>query len=474
MADTPQPTLIYAEGCGDCGYRDIRLPEPLPPLGDDFDWLVRDYDGFRLFMMEELAARFSERRRWTPADLEVVIMECLAVVLDQQSDMLDRIFSEAFLETARQPASVRRLLKLIGYDATQLAPQEAAIPDAVPPLNETDAQRRQRLQRFHTALFLYGSDYATELGELSSAEQAIVQQFVAASDSVANADLGAVQKFLDEAPLFVQRARNAALERYWELYPRAMDAARAAGPHAIHTQKRMVTTADYGERLEDHPLVNRAHASLSWSGSWSTIQVAAVLLNNLPLDAEISTDNLGPPGAPVTAETLASLRAAIDAFHRGVGLNEPDWTLNPLPRTLLRQYVDAYRMAGQEVFLLDAVPVGINIAMSIGVNANYFQSEVRRGVMARLGTGIGGFFAPGRLSFGEDLHAGDLIEAVMALDGVEAVCLNRFKRVGKRYANQADAGRIELGGLEIGVCDNDPSRPERGYLQLTLNGGRKG
>ena len=59
------------------------MPRALPALGDDFDWLLRDYDGFRLFMLEELAARYPERRRWTPADLEVVLVEALAVDSDR-------------------------------------------------------------------------------------------------------------------------------------------------------------------------------------------------------------------------------------------------------------------------------------------------------------------------------------------------------------------------------------------------------
>ena len=83
--------------------------------------VVRDYDGFRLFMLEELAARFPERTRWTPADMEVVLVEQLAALLDQLSDMLDRIAGEGYLETARRPDSVRRLLGLIGYDAVKMA-----------------------------------------------------------------------------------------------------------------------------------------------------------------------------------------------------------------------------------------------------------------------------------------------------------------------------------------------------------------
>ena len=122
----------------------------------------------------------------------------------------------------------------------------------------------------------------------------------------------------------------------------------------------------------------------------------------------------------------------------------------------------------------DAEPVGIEISMSVRIAGNYFQSEVRRAVSDALGSGLGGFLEPGRLQFGEDLHASDLIETVMALEGVEAVCLNRFKRMDKRYADQSEGGRIELDGVEIAICDNDTANPERGLLRLATHGGQRG
>jgi len=102
---------------GDCGTRTAVLPLSLPLLGDDFVWTARDFKRFRTVMLEELAARFPERKQWTYADLEVVLVEVMAWALDQLSDMLDRVTAEAYLETARRPESVRRLLSLIGYKA---------------------------------------------------------------------------------------------------------------------------------------------------------------------------------------------------------------------------------------------------------------------------------------------------------------------------------------------------------------------
>ncbi len=391
MADPPQTTLNFVGRCPDCAERQVELPPALPELGDDFDWLLRDYDSFRRYMLEELAARFPERTRWTPTDMEVVLIEVLAAVLDQLSDMLDRVAAESFLETARRPETVRRLLALIGFDATAAAgliDEDSGTPEA-----QTKEQQ---------------------------------------------------------------------LERLWRQNPTLMEAAKREGPLAIHTQRRMVTLTDYAARLVDHPLVLRATAWEEWSGSWTTLHVAVVLWQEHRLDDQ---DLIYPD----------DIKGQVAALYRLNLLPEPAWEpYPPTLRTLLRPYLDALRMIGQEVFLQDAEPATINMAISILVAPNFFQSEVRHAVNQALGTAPGGFFEPGRLDFGEDVYASDIFQTLMALDGVENVCLNRFKRLGDSFPDQADTGVISLIGLEIATCDNDPARPERGYFNLQLSGGRKG
>lgn len=419
MAEAPVATLVFDGTCPDCGHRRVRLPPALPPAGDDFDWHTRDFDSYRRFMLEELFARFPERTRWTEADLEVVLVEALAAVLDQLSDMADRVAAEAFLETARRPASVRRLLGFIGYDALRLARDTRSGPFAAPPAPDdtrTDAER---------------------------------------------------------------------FDQFWLDNPSAMDAARHAGPRAVHRQRRMVTSDDYAVRLEEHPLVRRAHAWSAWSGAWLTLRVAVIAWAGRTLDEtgpRYGSDGEGSGGGePAGAVYPPDLRAEVRRFHEERGLPWPPpaeeaafWDARPSIRVILRPYVDAYRMAGQEVQLEDAVPVPVTLSLSVLVGERYFRSEVRRAVVERLGTGPGGFFEPGRLRFGENLYAADVYEAVTALDGVENVCLNRFKRLGGQYADQVASGVIELEGLEIAVCDNDPRRPQRGYFRLELHGGRRG
>lgn len=401
MAETPRLKLNYQGSCPDCGARQVHLPAALADAGDDFDWRVRDYDDFRMFMLEELSARFPERTRWTPADLEVVLVEVMASVLDQLSDMLDRVATEAFLETARRPETVRQLLSFIGYDAVSVA-----------------------LQKDHIKEDLQGD------------------------------------------------AAIKALDDYWRANPHAMDQAKQAGPRNIHTQKRMVTTDDYALRIREHPIVLHAHAWNEWSGSWFTVHLAVIAWNNIKLDP-----NSDPaPDDPPIIEYSQELKEKIVNFHQGIGVLLPNLDASPQPsvRMILRLYIDAFRMAGQEVVLEDPVFVGIYMSISVSLAANFFQSEMQHVISQALGHGPQGFFEPGQLGFGEDLYASDIIQALMALDGIEHVCLNRFKRIGGQYPDRAEDGFISLDGLEVAVCNNAADKPETGYYRLKLHGGRKG
>jgi hypothetical protein len=388
-AATPNPPLRFVEGaCPDCGQRQAELPPPLPELGDDFAWVKRDHEGLRMAMLEELAARFAQRRRWTPADPEVALVEVLASALDQLSDMLDRVHAEAFLETARQPSSVRRLLSLIGHDAVA-AHNAAQAPAAA-----------------------VGAD---------------------------------------------------ALDALWRADPGLMQSARQAGPRQIHEQRRIVTCADVVQVLEQHPLVLQAHSWLGWNGSWQVLHVAVALRGGLSLADAMPKLN---------ADDTRRLALLLERFHCTAEASTHDGSSCG---AALQGLLQALRMAGQELRLQDPLCVGVELDLRVELAGAYFQSEVRRAVLDVLGTGAEGFFAEGRLRFGQDLRSSDIVQALMQVEGVASVVLQRFARVGG--ADQTQAGVIRLDGIELASCDPfpvQPGQPARGSLRLTCTGGLKG
>ncbi len=400
MAEFPASILKFDSKCPDCGERIARLPPPLPGVPDDFDWKARDYDSLRLFMMQELAHRFPDRRRWTPADMEVVIVELLAAAFDRASYAIDAVQGERYLATARRPQSVRRLLKLIGYDATERVNDAllAKLPPSEPGLNE------------------------------SSDEQ---------------------------------------LERLWRLEPGLMEAARAEGPRQIAEQRRMVTLQDHGDALADHPLVSRAQARLIWTGAWNTILISTLLEGDRDLDGPLPV----PLGDGGEADLLWS---QIETFHRDQQLPLPISSGSVTPRHLLRVVIERRRMIGSEVLLEVAGAAAITFTLSVRANPGFFRSELRQALSDRFSADEGGFFEPGRLDFGQDLFASDIIEAAMGIEGVAVACLNRFKRVGNGWPDRVVQGFVPIENHEHVRCLNISGEPEKGYFRLVVNGGEAG
>ncbi len=409
MAHSPTPELVFEGHYPDCGKRIVELPNKLPEIGDDFNWQTRDYDSIRLAMMEELIARFPERSRWTPADLEVVITEALSSVLDLLSDKLDRVTVEAFLEIARRPDSVRKLLQIIGYDALALAKAKKQEP------------------------------------------------FTSSAPLSTTSDRTAAEIAAEEKRVF---------DNYWLNNPAEMEQAKKQGIRSIHDQHRMVTLDDYVNRIEEHPLVLRAHSWSEWSGSWLIIKVAVIPWKRNKLDAQMQHEGETKYNEQIIDE--------IESFHKSREIFVPDFAGNPSIRTILKPYIESYRMIGQEVQLCDAEEVGIFMSLMVTVDPNYFQSEVQYAVNQTLATTDGGFFQPGRLQFGEDLFAGDIFEVLMNIDGVQNIHIERFKRAGSTFTDQSESGRVVLNGLEIAICDNNSTDPARGYYYLKFQGGRRG
>ncbi|MEX2518033.1 MAG: hypothetical protein WD969_01730 [Paracoccaceae bacterium] len=406
MATLPDPILVFESGCPDCGERQARLPPPLPGVPDDFDWKARDYDSLRLFMMQELAHRFPDRRRWTPADMEVLLVELLAAALDRASHALDAVQGERFLATARRPQSVRRLLKLIGYDAVMRA--DPALIAALPP-----------------------------------------------------------------APGDNPETEEEQVERLWRLDPGLMETARAEGPRLIAEQRRMVTLDDHEQVLSAHPVVGRAQARLVWTGAWNTILVATLLRDGETLDRELQIGAPPPAGEP-PSEISEKLWAEIVKFHRDQRLPLPAVNGALTRRSLLRVLIERHRMLGAEVFLEDAKQAPITFALSIRAKPGFFRTELRQALAEVFSADEGGFFEPGRIDFGEDLFASDIIEAAMAVDGVEVVCLNRFKRVGSGWPDRVAQGFIPIEADEYVLCLNRRGAPASGYFRLMVNGGETG
>jgi hypothetical protein len=247
-----------------------------------------------------------------------------------------------------------------------------------------------------------------------------------------------------------------------------METARAEGPRLIGEQKRMVTLVDHAERLAGHPLCNRAVAHLVWTGAWNSILVSTLLDSARKLDDPLT----GPGAGPLAVDD--TLWDRVEAYHAANGLPLPALTQALTARTVLSILVERFRLIGSEVFLEEARQVPITFWLSVRAKDGYFRSELTDSLTEVLSSDTGGLFETGRLGFGEDVFASNIIEAAMAVDGVQTVCLNLFKRMGQDFADQADSGVIAIAEDEIAICQNIPGQPKLGVFRITVNGGETG
>jgi hypothetical protein len=214
--------------------------------------------------------------------------------------------------------------------------------------------------------------------------------------------------------------------------PESAERVRALAPASIRVPMRAVTPEDYALAAQLFPGVQRAAATVRWTGSWSTIFLTVDRADALPVDA---------------------------AFERD-----------------LRDFLERRRLAGHDLEVDAPRYVSLEIAARVCVDAAYHRSEVARALFEVLSTGqtsrTRGFFHPDNFTFGQPVLLSTLYAAAQGVAGVRAVQFTTFQRLGLASSSGLDAGKLPMARLEIARLDNDPNYPERGTLTLHMEGGR--
>ena len=217
--------------------------------------------------------------------------------------------------------------------------------------------------------------------------------------------------------------------------PEPLDEVKLYAPHAFHTDlQRAITADDYARLAERNPKVQRAAATLRWTGGWYEVVVAIDPLGEIQAD-----------------KTL---------------LDE------------IRGYLHRYRRMGHDLMVVPATYVPLDITLDVTVLPHYLRGHVKAALLNAfsnriLANGVPGFFHPDKLTFGEGIALSNLVAAAQAVQGVESVIVSTLKRrfEGPNYAKMK-VEFLPLGPTEIARLDNDKNFPENGNLTLIMRGGR--
>ncbi len=216
--------------------------------------------------------------------------------------------------------------------------------------------------------------------------------------------------------------------------PEPLALVKALAPHTPRFDlRRAITAEDYARLAERHPLIQRAAATIRWTGSGFEAMVA-----------------LDPRAAAGATEAL---RSAIEAeLHQ-------------------------YRRIGHDLRVVWAEYVPLDIAMTVCVQPHSIKEHVGAALRDQFSNrvlpgGRLGVFHPDRLTFGEGIALSRLVAWAHEVEGVESVVITKLERLGDGPNQELENGFLPIGPGESARLDNDPNFPENGRLDLTMRGGR--
>jgi len=216
--------------------------------------------------------------------------------------------------------------------------------------------------------------------------------------------------------------------------PEPLAEVKLFAPHAFRTNKqRAITADDYAELAQRNPNVQRAAATLRWTGSWYEALVA-----------------IDPKGKEVADQTLLDQ---------------------------IEAYLEHYRRIGHDLKVVGAHYVPLDIAMTICVAPHYLRGHVKAALLEIfsnrvLSNGQLGFFHPDNLTFGVGIAVSKLVAMAQAVSGVQSVAVSKLERLQEGPNDELINEFLPIGPTEIAQLDNDPGFPENGKLVFTMVGGR--
>jgi hypothetical protein len=213
-----------------------------------------------------------------------------------------------------------------------------------------------------------------------------------------------------------------------------LDRVRRLAPQEFRAKSfRAVRPEDYQAGAQTLSWVQRAGTAFRWTGSWLTVFT--------------------------TADPLGSEQITVGQ------------------RIELINLLNRYRIAGYESYVPEANYVSLDLAIEVCAQPDAFRGEVNAAVLTALSaagpaSGANEFFNPDHFTFGQPLERSDLEASIQNAPGVAGVTCVRY-RVRNRTAGLAEMPDVvAVASNEIIRCDNDPSFPEHGTLNITIRGGK--
>jgi hypothetical protein len=230
--------------------------------------------------------------------------------------------------------------------------------------------------------------------------------------------------------------------------PESRDVFLRRAPIAYRSkQKRAVTLADYVARAEELPDVSHAYASYGWTGSWRTVRVA-----------------IDPTGTTELTDTM---------------------------RERIFNHLDAVRLIGEDLEIRLARYLPLDIHMRLCADPDYWPEDLGEILEQEFSDdltadGRPGFFHPDLWTFGQALHASQVIGRALSVIGVGRVLSLSMRRWHQGFGvsnttitlnpnalHETAVDLIAVEPYEVIQVANNPDHLEQGRMTFDIQGGRQ-
>lgn len=210
-------------------------------------------------------------------------------------------------------------------------------------------------------------------------------------------------------------------------------------------QLRAVTIPDYVASAEKIKGVSRAAAKYAWTGSWRTVHVAIDPVGSSELSDELMTE--------------------------------------------VKSYLNAVRLIGEDLEVRPPIFVPLEIKVVLCAKPEVWQEDIRFVLEQEFSDGWTpdgrmGFFHPDLWTFGQALHASQIIGRALKVEGVEHIVAKKTNPLSldppisvsiKRWNSpfMPVESLTQLNYNEIILVQNDPDHMERGFITFEVKGGRQ-
>jgi hypothetical protein len=209
--------------------------------------------------------------------------------------------------------------------------------------------------------------------------------------------------------------------------PEPIAQARLHAPLAFRRELlRAITADDYTAIAARNPALQGAHAALVWTGSWFEADVALDPWRRAEADPALA----------------ASVQAALYRVRR----------------------------MGHDLRVQPAVHVPLLVGLSVCGLPGYDHGHLKAALLKRF-LGNGGYFDQDQLSFGQSVFLSRIVAAAMTVPGVMCATVMQFQRYGRAANGEIESGVLALLANEIAELANDPDHPDRGLLNIDVEGG---